>query len=1065
MDGNFNDASGNGYDLVPLSTGQVFSVDEELKAGSNTCYGPVPPACTKPGAVLEAMPSSISNGLTICGFMAKPGGNDYGGVAFGFGSTEWMKSRLLISMPSGVVAGSVGLKGTQRYKRVHEGAWHHFALVVPPEGAHSDSYLLYVDGQQVLTGAVERLESYGPFQAGTFSGNQAEDVKLDEVKVFARVLSDEEIMGEAKQYGKKRPVARARPRFRGVDRREVPEELTAPHGDLKIHFLTRDWLCVIGNYNDFIRGRIVAECGDFLKRLDETKDQVPAWSYNFHYNFAAREVIGDYRPMIKTNFDDSSYFSIQSDGQPVAISESAYWLNAIGLMRVKTLLNSEVKEVNSAEVEHVAYLKLATPLTDGHTYTVSTRHGETVSFEYNEKDSISWGIKVNQVGYSPDAGRKYAYLGVWLADLGPLDLADFAGKPFYLCNAEDQTNVFEGTIAFRSKDVLRDGKTPVYGEDIYEMDFSSFCTPGEYFVYIPGVGRSWRFRVDSDAIGEAFYTHARGLFHQRSGMALEGKFTPWPMDADHVGSWVGGFAPNSGHYRKGDDPGYGFFDENGAQISMKPFTVVRETATDEFLPDVWGGWRDAADYDRRTHHFQVVRDLLSAYLMFPDKFLDGQLHIPESGNGIPDIVDEAVWGVDVWRRAQNESGGVGCWLEATSHPHNPDPALDDQRYYLALPTRESTMEYAAHAALMAVAYQTCGQQELSHRFGQSATEAFHYAMEPTNSVVHRWPHTVRGSGGAEETVEYTYREGTNVPGVRVFKAALNLYLLNGDEHYLNVMRQYEKDFYGSVRQMHWRESPFYFAELTTTDDPRLAAYRDAHRQRVIELADKRLTFQEGHAYRNLFWPVDHGYFTHMSWGNIHPLRQGRIFAAAHRYTRDPKYRDALLLLNDWQCGANPMGRTFTSGLGTVYPVRFLHLPSYSDGIDEFVPGITIYGLTYGIAYRARQLAHGLYLEDRADHGFKAQNICLLPKRLTDGVNLDFDKSTEALGRALPVYRRFCNIEGHAVAQNEFTVWETIGPCAAMTGCLMPDGWLPSETLKNRKPVSSIRDLEGYLPQP
>jgi len=721
MDGDFKDASGNGYNLVPLSTGQLFSVDEELKAESNTCYGPVPAAFTNLGAVLDGVPSDASNGLTICGFMAKPGGNDYGGIAFGFGDSGWKIPRLLISLPSGLVAGSVGETNIQRYKRVHEGAWHHLALVVPPVEEGNDTYALYVDGQQVLTGAVKRLDNYGAFRIGTFSGNQIEDIKIDEVKVFDRALSDEEVMLEARQYGTKKVVARRnRPRFRAVDRRKIPEELVTPAGSLTIHFLTRDWFCVIGDYNDFIRERIVVECGDFLKQLDENRADVPDWSYNFHYNFAAREVVGDYRPTIKTNYDDMSFFTVQCGKEKIAISESAYWLNAIGMMRVKTLLDLKEKMVNSAEVEHVAYLKLATPLENGKTYTVSTRNGEKVSFEYDEKECVSWGIKVNQVGYLPDAGRKYAYLGVWLGDLGPLDLTNFAGQPFYLCEATSKTNVFEGTVAFRSKDILREGKTPVYGEDIYEMDFSAFSTPGEYFVYIPGVGRSWSFRIDTDAIGEAFYIHARGLFHQRSGMALEEEYTAWPMEADHVGSWVGGFAPNSAHYREGEDESFGYFDENGKRISIKQFEVISETATEEFLPDVWGGWRDAADYDRRTHHFQIVRDLLSAYLMFPEKFLDGQLHIPESGNGIPDIVDEAAWGVDVWRRAQNESGGVGCWLEATSHPQNPNPAEDDQRYYLALPTRESTIEYAAHAALMAVAYKDCGEDELSRRFEQSA---------------------------------------------------------------------------------------------------------------------------------------------------------------------------------------------------------------------------------------------------------------------------------------------------------------------------------------------------------
>jgi hypothetical protein len=52
-----------------------------------------------------------------------------------------------------------------------------------------------------------------------------------------------------------------------------------------------------------------------------------------------------------------------------------------------------------------------------------------------------------------------------------------------------------------------------------------------------------------------------------------------------------------------------------------------------------------------------------------------------------------------------------------------------------------------------------------------------------------------------------------------------------------------------------------------------------------------------------------------------------------------------------------------------------------------------------------------------------------------------------------------------VEQNEFTVWETIGPCAACIACLLPDDWMPPEEWKNEKPVKNLDEMEGYLFQP
>jgi len=54
----------------------------------------------------------------------------------------------------------------------------------------------------------------------------------------------------------------------------------------------------------------------------------------------------------------------------------------------------------------------------------------------------------------------------------------------------------------------------------------------------------------------------------------------------------------------------------------------------------------------------VFSDLFWAYEMFPSQFVDGQFNIPESGNGVPDILDEARWELEWMLKMQDkESGG------------------------------------------------------------------------------------------------------------------------------------------------------------------------------------------------------------------------------------------------------------------------------------------------------------------------------------------------------------------------------------------------------------------------
>ena len=160
-----------------------------------------------------------------------------------------------------------------------------------------------------------------------------------------------------------------------------------------------------------------------------------------------------------------------------------------------------------------------------------------------------------------------------------------------------------------------------------------------------------------------------------------------------------------------------------------------------------------------------------------------------------------------------------------------------------------------------------------------------------------------------------------------------------------------------------------------------------------------------------------------------------------------------------------MGRSLTTGLGKNYPARLLSIPSDTDGILDPLPGITLYTYTFGVNYNAKKMIYALRYEARKDHDFPGLDICLMPESISKGRNMSYDEMTAAMNKFYPVWRRFANIEGYAVDQNEFTVWETISPCAACLGCLLPDGWLPPADWKNRKPAERLNEMEGYLFQP
>ena len=210
----------------------------------------------------------------------------------------------------------------------------------------------------------------------------------------------------------------------------------------------------------------------------------------------------------------------------------------------------------------------------------------------------------------------------------------------------------------------------------------------------------------------------------------------------------------------------------------------------------------------------------------------------------------------------------------------------------------------------------------------------------------------------------------------------------------------------------------------------LDLFRFEYRKIILRDAAKMLKEQEtAYPYRTLWHAHNAGWVHAMAWGNYHPLRRAMTLIAAHKLSGEQKYLDGAYLANDFHNGANPLGRTMTSGLGKIYPVVFLDLISYADDIGEFVPGITPYGNTFGLDRNAVKMVYG--------------------------------KSAEKL----PIFRRYVNLEFLSVPSSEYSVWETIAPAAVSSGYLIEKPALPSAELKKRKPAGDFRKLPGFRALP
>ena len=707
------------------------------------------------------------------------------------------------------------------------------------------------------------------------------------------------------------------------------------------------------------------------------------------------------------------------------VAAHGLWKTANGLLRFPGNKGFD-KPARNAQILWTVFLTLEKPMKPGIPLAVVLPDGAELAFVY-DPDVPSPLFKVNQVGYSMLAAKRYAYLGGWLGPLGPWP-APPAGTTFELVDAKTGKVALTGPVARRRDDPVREG-TPFCGEETCEMDITA-APAGRYFLRVASVGRSMDFDVGAKGVGDAFALHMKGLFQQRCGIEKSSELTRWPDKACHLKVVRGVNPPGEGEY------GSRFTDAEGKPFKTGHFAVnsaMMDSYTEELsLP---GGWHDAADYDRRPHHLRIVGDLATVYLLRPENFTDSQLAVPERGNGVPDILDEAVWGLRHLIAGQQTDGGVGTWIESTGHPGESQHAVaseDPLRYCLSRATRASSVEYAGYAALLARALRKAGgplAEATSDELRKSAERAWAYyeTVEPAKRVPMK---AVNG----KETVDVFYDETTEPPNPAwVAKAAVNLYALTGDDRYAAALDDLVKTLPARVNKDGWGMSPLALAELGFTKVPGEAFKKLAQywRERAIREADANLKrIESAYPYRLPWYGADEGWVHTMSWGNVHPLRQALKFVAAHALTGDRKYLDAAFLANDFHCGCNPNGSTWTAGLGTVYPTSYLSLVSLADGIGEYVAGITPYRNTFGLAGKAKEWVWG-------------------------------NDTDEA--RKYPFLRRWANIENQTVAASEFTVWETMGPAAATTGYLMGPGLKPENDM--REPAKDIADLPGFWALP
>ena len=215
------------------------------------------------------------------------------------------------------------------------------------------------------------------------------------------------------------------------------------------------------------------------------------------------------------------------------------------------------------------------------------------------------------------------------------------------------------------------------GERAWWVDFSDLEKPGKYvLVREDGEIRSAEFEIRTDVYRDVLIAATKMFFYQRSGFSKREPFADarWTDEAAYMGP--------------GQDTQARFVDDKLNPLSERA---------------MHGGWFDAGDTNKYvTYALQPVHQLLSAYGQNPKIWTD-DFNIPESGNGIPDLLDEIKFELDWLIRMQDDDGGAFIKLGTLDYdPPSPIPSKDTRPRYYGPKCSSSTIAIAsmfAHAAV------------------------------------------------------------------------------------------------------------------------------------------------------------------------------------------------------------------------------------------------------------------------------------------------------------------------------------------------------------------------------
>jgi endoglucanase len=492
-------------------------------------------------------------------------------------------------------------------------------------------------------------------------------------------------------------------------------------------------------------------------------------------------------------------------------------------------------------------------------------------------------IAVNQVGYRPLAPKRALLIGTVAAT-----------RHVQLVNAD--------TLGIEAQlQPERAAADVATSRMVAAVDFGATRRPGRYRIQA-GREQSPSFRIGEDVYDGLMKSALRSFYLQRCGVALADRTTgishaichtrdavPVVLDAEH------------------------------------PFSGEQIAAV--------GGWHDAGDFGKYVATTAVsVARLLAAYEDGARRFADGQLDIPESGNGVPDILDEARVGLEWLLRMQRRDGSVYRKVAGSKWPGVMSPDKDVQPRFAYGVSSPETAKVAATMARAARIYESI-DAGFAHKCATSALNAWGWLEGKSQQVIDKQPGDDSGSG--PYMLSDTDRDASlSSDEDDRFWAAAELYVAFSDPKFLRYIEAH-RNAAEEMTLFEWKNPASLGVVALLGRNPAIPTGLSKHLQRVLTRHASgvlRLTHHGAYRLAN----------QRFVWGsNKMALEEGVLLVRAFQQSHAADLLIAAQQQLDFVMGVNPFGLSFVSASGERSVAHPAHL--FGRTLDRTIPGLLVGG--------------------------------------------------------------------------------------------------------------------------